>query len=149
MKKALLLARVFAFAMAGPSLAENLAISKISSEPSVDTQSLSLTSGGVVRSFNVNKQPAVTEKDIAQASLVAVEGQGEQLEIKLNEGGRERFQVLTGESIGKEIAIVYNGSLVMAPRVLQEITGGGLLIILSDSFPKEEAQKLIDRVNKE
>jgi len=146
MKKALILACALSLSVASMSVAESLSISKISDEPGTDTQQMELSNKEVTLKFNVIKHPIITEKDIILAKLVAVEGQGEQVELKLNEGGREKFQTLTRESIGKKIAFIYGSSLLMAPQVTQEISGGNVMI--SGNFTKEEAQKMVESINK-
>lgn len=146
MKKALILACALSLSVASMSVAESLSISKIFSEPNAETQQMKISYGKVTLNCNVSKQPAITEKDIVKANLVTVEDQGEQVELVLNEAGKEKFKKLTSESVDRQIAIVYNGSLISAPMVRQEISGGNVMI--SGNFTKEEAQKMVESINK-
>ncbi|MCR5691976.1 MAG: protein translocase subunit SecD [Eubacterium sp.] len=44
--------------------------------------------------------------------------------VKFNSKGAKKFGDLTGENVGNQLAIVYDGQLVSAPRINEAITGG-------------------------
>ena len=83
--------------------------------------------------------------DIAKAEAVmqqAQNGVGKEnvVALTLNEEGKGKFAAATRASIGKQIAIVYDGNVISAPQVSTEITDGKAVISGMDSF--EEANKL-------
>lgn len=62
------------------------------------------------------------------------------VELTLTKEGAEKFAEATRENVGKQIAIIYDGETISAPRVDQEITGGQAYI--TGSFTYEEAENL-------
>lgn len=68
-----------------------------------------------------------------------------EIEITFTETGRKRFADVTRESIGKRLAIVINGQLYSAPKIMSEIPGGKATI--SGDFSKQEAEALVEHIN--
>jgi preprotein translocase subunit SecD len=65
------------------------------------------------------------------------------ISIQLNEEGASRFAALSAElakNDNRELAIVIDNEVVSAPRVMQEITGGNVLI--TGQFTRDEAKQL-------
>lgn len=60
--------------------------------------------------------------------------------LTLTDGGKTKFAEATKENVGKQIAIVYDGSVLSAPNVEEEIGGGTAQITGMQST--EEAQEL-------
>lgn len=65
--------------------------------------------------------------------------------LKFNDEGQELFEKLTGENIGKKIAIFLDGVPISAPVVQEKIVGGDAEI--SGNFSVEEAKELVRRLN--
>jgi len=87
----------------------------------------------------------ITGSDIAKAEAMlqqAQNGVGNEyvVVLDLNEEGRGKFATATRSSIGKIIAIVYDGQVVSAPTVNSAITDGTAIINGMADF--EEANKL-------
>lgn len=69
------------------------------------------------------------------------------VEITLTEEGKEKFARATRENIGKKVAVIGNGKLLMAPVVQEEIGGGRLTI--TGNFTVEETNALAERFRKD
>lgn len=61
--------------------------------------------------------------------------------IEMTEEGKETFAALTQENVGRPLAIVIRGIVVMAPTVQEAITEGRVLIS-AGGYTKEEAEYL-------
>lgn len=64
--------------------------------------------------------------------------------IKFAGKGIKKFAKITGEHVGEQLAIVYDGKLVSAPNLKEEISGGECWI--SGSFTSESAEQLASTV---
>lgn len=87
----------------------------------------------------------LTGSDIAKAEAVLQQtqnGVGNEyvVVLDLNDEGRSKFATATRNSVGKQIAIVYDGQVISAPVVNSAITDGSAIINGMDTF--EEANKL-------
>ncbi len=87
----------------------------------------------------------ITGADIAKAEALMTDtqnGVGKEyvVSLTLNDAGRGKFAEATRISIGKQIAIVYDGEVISAPSVSTAITDGNAVINGMESF--EEANKL-------
>lgn len=65
--------------------------------------------------------------------------------LQFNDEGSKLFEKITGDNIGKRIAIYLDGGIVSAPTVNQAITGGQAII--SGDFTPDEAKVLVGRLN--
>ena len=65
---------------------------------------------------------------------------GPTIGITFNEEGRTRWAQVTRENMGRPIAVVIDGQVYLAPRVMAEVTGGKAQI--TGTFSYEEAQLL-------
>ncbi len=65
--------------------------------------------------------------------------------LSFNDEGAKLFAQITKENVGKQVAIFLDGSVISAPRVNEEITGGQAVI--SGGFTPEEARALVGRLN--
>ncbi len=65
--------------------------------------------------------------------------------LQFNKEGSDLFEKITGENVGKTIAIFLDGSPISAPVVNEAISGGKAQI--SGSFTPEEAKTLVGRLN--
>lgn len=66
------------------------------------------------------------------------------VELTLTDEGTTKFAVATGANVGKQIAIVYDGEIISAPTVQQQITGGTAQI--TGDFTYEEADQLASTI---
>jgi len=91
----------------------------------------------------------LTGSDIAKAEALmqrAQNGVGNEyvVSLSLNEQGTAKFATATRNSIGKQIAIVYDGEVISAPVVNSAITDGNAIINGMDDF--DEANKLASTI---
>lgn len=91
----------------------------------------------------------LTGSDISKAEAMmqqAQSGVGNEyvVALSLNEQGTAKFATATRNSIGKQIAIVYDGEVISAPVVNTAITDGNAIINGMDDF--EEANKLASTI---
>ena len=93
----------------------------------------------------VKDQIIITGVDITDAIARTQEGENgvgrdNVVLMKLNEDGAKKFAYATSVSVGKQIAIVYDGEVISAPRVNGTIDTGEVYITGMESF--EEANNL-------
>ncbi len=65
--------------------------------------------------------------------------------LKFNDAGSKLFEKITGENIGKTIAIYLDGELIEAPRVNQKISGG--TAVITGNFTPVTARTLVNNLN--
>lgn len=68
-----------------------------------------------------------------------------QISLEFNDEGKELFEELTRNNIGKQLAIFLDGAPISAPVVQEVITGGKAQI--TGDFTIEEAKELVRRLN--
>ncbi len=67
----------------------------------------------------------ITGSDVKDANAQRnPDGRGYIVELVLNNAGKDKFSEGTAANVGKTIAIVYNGEVLMAPRVGSQIANG-------------------------
>jgi preprotein translocase subunit SecD len=108
--------------------------------------------------FFADPIPMLSINDIASASVVT-EDQGfyekgsvvykpmPTILIHFKEDSKKKLHKLTSENINKRLGIFINGKLIMAPIIMEPISGGSVKI--SDSkFTREETQRIVNDINK-
>lgn len=65
--------------------------------------------------------------------------------LNFNKEGSDLFEKITGENVGKLVAIYLDGAPISTPVVREAITGGEAVI--SGGFAPEEAKQLVGRLN--
>jgi preprotein translocase subunit SecD len=108
--------------------------------------------------FFANRKPILSINDIASASVIT-EDQGfhqkgrivyksmPAILINFKEDSKKKLHKLTSENINKRLGIFINGQLIMAPIIMEPISGGSVKI--SDSkFTREETQRIVNDINK-
>ncbi len=87
---------------------------------------------------NVEQPPILTAADIT-----AVEVAPDGVRITLTPEGGARFAKATGEHVGRTMAIATAGTVQVAPKVMEAITGGVIMLTLPDpEAAKATAEKL-------
>lgn len=92
----------------------------------------------------------LTGSDIAKAEAMMQDSQngvGKEyvVSLSLNDEGKTKFADATRKSIGKQIAIVYDGEVISAPTVNSAITDGHAIITMGSS-DFDEANKLASTI---
>ncbi len=93
------------------------------------------------QSFLLKKEAKVTGADLVNAN-VQIGGQWNEpfVELEFNEEGAKKFAEVTGDNIGKKLAIVLDGNIHSAPVIRDRIPNGKAQI--SGSFSMDEAKDL-------
>jgi BlaR1 peptidase M56/SecD-like export protein len=67
------------------------------------------------------------------------------IDVKLTQDGAKNFAQLTGESVGRRLAIVVDGKVVSAPMIRSRISGGNARI--DGNFSRQEAEAIVAKLN--
>lgn len=95
---------------------------------------------------NAYQSAVLTGGDLKRASLVFDPTSRQPLvSIEFNEKGSKIFEQVTGEQIGKELAIFLDGKLISNPVIQQKIVGG--MAQINGEFTPEEARDLVNNLN--
>jgi hypothetical protein len=98
--------------------------------------------------YIVKPEAAINGKQIEKVEVgQSKSNRSNELMISLNQEGANLWKTLTGNSIGKTIAVVLDGKVVMAPKVMTEISGGKCSI--SGNFSKNELKVMQALINSE
>jgi preprotein translocase subunit SecD len=90
--------------------------------------------------FLLSKVATVTGKDLRMVRRSQDEWNNPAVSFSLNSEGSRRFEKVTGENIGKQLAIVLDGRVQSAPVINSRITGDG---VIQGRFTIEAADDLI------
>lgn len=97
--------------------------------------------------MHVDKTPAIDETMVHSASVQTIKHDPySYVEVVFTDMGRDRFASLTRQNIEKRIVIFVAGTLVVAPIIKAEITGGKFWI--SGRMSKNEATELATKINR-
>jgi acyl carrier protein len=70
-----------------------------------------------------------------------------QINIEFTDDGSKAFAAITKTNLNRQLAIILEGRLFSAPKILAEITGGQAII--NGDFTKEEAKTLARKINEQ
>ena len=103
-----------------------------------DVESLPTAEGGTI---SVEKRVMVAGEDLTDAQPGFDQRNGEpDVSFRFNLRGGQRFGQVTSENVGRPFAIVLDGKVISAPRIISPITGGSGQI--TGSFSVEKANQL-------
>jgi preprotein translocase subunit SecD len=117
---------------------ETIRLSKVSDEPSAETELLHLTNAQSDQVLFVQRAAEISDDQISSVEIV--ERGGIVLRVHLTEEGNRRFGNLTRDQTGRRIAIVVRGVLVFAPMIMDYIPSGPFEI--SGKLSKAEAEEI-------
>ena len=89
--------------------------------------------------YLVRKVAAVTGRDLRNARPSLDENNQPAVSFTLNNEGGRKFGAVTGDNIGRQLAIILDGRVQSAPRIDSRITTDGRI---TGSFTNEEVQNL-------
>jgi preprotein translocase subunit SecD len=119
---------------------------------SPDSEELTCTHPGtapgqkVDEKLHVQKKPLLNRSTIKSAAVQKSAASGvPEIAITFTEQGSKRFAEVTRDHVGHRLAIVVDGKVYSAPRIMMEIPGGKAVI--SGSFTEEEATQLAARLS--
>jgi preprotein translocase subunit SecD len=95
------------------------------------------TSGGY---YLVSRVAAITGKDLVNARRSQDEWNKPDVSFSLNADGGRRFEQVTGDNVGKPLAIILDGKVQSSPNIQTRIPGGSGII--TGNFTVEEADDL-------
>jgi hypothetical protein len=105
-----------------------------------------LTVDGTDRVVGVGEAPLLVAKDFKSAGdVVWVEGQPG-FEVALTKAGSAKLAKLSTENVGKSLAFIVGGKLLMTPTIRDPILADGFL--LTTSGGEDEARKLASLVSR-
>ncbi|HZI50925.1 MAG TPA: protein translocase subunit SecD [Terriglobia bacterium] len=90
----------------------------------------------------VNKVSGVTGRELKSAGVSRDENGRPAVSFNLNAAGAQRFGRLTGDNVGRLLAIVLDGQVVSAPSINSRITDTGIITGGAGGFNPEEARDL-------
>lgn len=97
----------------------------------------------------LEKEPVLDQTSVQSAKIFKDEyspDKGFNIEVVLNDDGAKEFAKLTESSIGKRIAIVYDGQIMTAPFVNDKIPSGKA-VISSGDLSEDEAEGIAKALN--
>lgn len=89
--------------------------------------------------YIVNRIAAVTGRDLTGATQGLDDNGRPDVNFTLSRDGAARFGPVTGQNVGKELAIVLDGQVISAPRIDNQITDSGRI---QGSFTPQQAADL-------
>jgi preprotein translocase subunit SecD len=95
----------------------------------------------VLRSYLLQQPAFVTAADVESTYVGAEDGKN-YVAVTLRAAGAARLRDVTGSHKGGRLAILFDGSVEMAPVVRSEITDGHVSISLWKDATREEAEGL-------
>jgi preprotein translocase subunit SecD len=99
---------------------------------------------GSDRSVYLHDEVIVNNGDIAAARVVPGGGPSQySIGVEFNASGAEKIRAATGKHIGKPVAILLDGKVVMTPVVRVPI---GASAVITGNFTKVEAERIVDGV---
>jgi hypothetical protein len=96
---------------------------------------------GSDRSVYLHDEVIVTNSDIAEARIVAGHGQsGYSIAIEFKASGADKMRSATGNNIGKIVAILLDGHVVMAPVLQSSISASA---VITGKFTRTQAERIV------
>ena len=118
-------------------------------QPSPETDEITLTNKvtKATEIMHVHKTPVLDVTMIRSASVQTPENDiYSYVEVVFTDAGRDRLASVTRQNIERRIVIFVDGTLVVAPIIKAEITGG--ILWLSGRMSNNEATEIADKINK-
>ena len=98
--------------------------------------------GGAKVYWLVNKTSGVTGRDLKSAGVSRDENGRPAVSFNLNAAGAQKFGKLTGDNVGRLLAIVLDGTVMSAPSINSRITDTGIITGGGVGFTPDEAREL-------
>ena len=115
-------------------------------EPLTIVHSLIDATSATLETLNVRKEVLLDQSAVSSATVqTQAPSQAPMIEVVLTAAGQKAFADITRRTVGKRLAIVVDGKLLVAPRIEAEIPGGRALI--TGAFSMREASELAGKIN--
>jgi len=100
---------------------------------------------GTDRSVYLHAEAIVTNSDISRAYMIQVDHSSQySVGVEFNPSGTEKIGAATATHIGKPVAILLDGQVVMAPMVRAQI---GESAVITGDFSRTEAEKIVKGIS--
>lgn len=86
--------------------------------------------------YLVRKVAAVTGRDLRNARATLDENNQPAIAFSLNREGARKFREVTGQNVGRHLAVILDGKIQLAPRIESQISDEGRI---TGSFTQQEA----------
>lgn len=104
-----------------------------------------LLEDGTGKTFLVNKDVLLTGADIDRAKAGTDYYGNPAIMVSFNNAAARKLHEITKNNIGKKLAIIINGEIVMAPEIIEEVPGGDIQI--TGSFSIQEVKEAVALLN--
>ena len=98
---------------------------------------------GSDRSIYLHDEVVVSNSDIAAARLVEESPAKYSVGIEFNAAGAEKIRAATGGHIGRPVALLLDGQVVMAPVVRASL---GASAMITGNFTKSQAERIVEGI---
>jgi preprotein translocase subunit SecD len=98
---------------------------------------------GSDRSVYLHDEIVVSNSDISAARLVQASPAQYSVGIEFNASGTEKIRAATGSHIGKPVAILLDGQVVMAPVVRASL---GASAVITGNFTRTQAERIVEGI---
>jgi hypothetical protein len=98
---------------------------------------------GSDRPIYLHDEVVVSNSDIAAARLLQASPTQYSVGIEFNASGAEKMRVATGGHIGKPMAILLDGQVVMAPVVRASL---GASAVITGNFTRPQAERIVEGI---
>ena len=88
--------------------------------------------------------PPVLERPVLELSEAQLDSGNWQVGIQLAPDDATKFEQITADSLGRQLAMVLDGKVLSAPTVNSVIEGGG--IVIQGGFTRAEAEQLAEQI---
>jgi preprotein translocase subunit SecD len=97
-------------------------------------------------SVYLHDEVVVDETDVDSAFVTAQNGRPA-IELLLTPEGSRKFEELTGQNVGKRCAMILNGKVESAPRIMARISAGRAIV--AGSFSEPEARRIASALSQQ
>jgi serine/threonine protein kinase len=108
-------------------------------------ESLMMNTDRIPAQFRVMDDVIMDESAIQSADLIVNQPDSKEIVMDLTSYGARRFAELTAPNIGRQLAIVWHGRVLCAPRIVMPNQGSSLQI--NGNMTDAEAKQLLDALN--
>lgn len=120
---------------------------RVSFQLAVDTEEpnwkATLLSDGK-QTIYVDPEPSFDMQQIAKAAVISTEEGRPAISIEFTETGSERLEKLTSENTGKRLAILFNGKVIQAPKIVGAM---GKRAVIHGNFTIQQAVQIAHALN--
>jgi len=96
-------------------------------------------------SLYIEKTVLLSCDDVASAQVTSPRNGIWNVDMQFSEDGARKFAVVTKDCIGRRLAIILEGKILLAPTIFSEITDGKAAI--TGSFTKDRAEEIAEKTN--